>query len=101
VKPDSQSEPKTRILHYEEQVYVCEGCAADARRVYLWRGRWRCLPCFKLAARAAGATPNLFSLDPAFGAEGWRSSIGVKPVGEHHLRPKSKGRAHTKGFSPQ
>jgi len=96
VKLDPKSEPETRILHYEETAYICEDCSADVRRVYLWRGRWRCLPFFKLAARAAGATPHLFSLDPAFRAEGWRSSSGVKPVGERHLRPKSKGRAHAK-----
>lgn len=97
----SKPEPKTRILHYEEKVFVCEDCSADARRVYLWGRKWRCLPCFKLAARAAGAAPYVvssYSVDPLFRAEEWRTSSGVRPVEERHLRPKLKGRAYTKGF---
>jgi len=56
VKPDSKSEPKTRILHFEEQVFICVRCDCDCRRVYLHERQWSCLPCVRDILKQQGAS---------------------------------------------
>jgi len=56
MKPDPKSEPKTRTLHFEEQVFICARCECDSRRVYLHERQWYCLPCLKDVLKRKGAS---------------------------------------------
>jgi hypothetical protein len=56
VKSDSKPEPKTRVLHFEEQVFICSRCECDSRHVYMRGHSWYCLPCLKDLLKQQGAS---------------------------------------------
>ncbi|MGA2203485.1 MAG: hypothetical protein ABSG40_16115 [Terriglobales bacterium] len=62
------SEPVTRVIRYQETVFLCGTGGHETRRVYLWRGAWYCLADLKKAIRAAGGTAP-----EAYAAAGWRA----------------------------
>jgi hypothetical protein len=95
----SEPEPKTRVVHYEETVFVCSNGAHDARTVYLWRGVWRCLSCTKTAMRLEGASSRQVACclwswseedDKRFRLESVRRAGRVRRVAPLRERQRSK-----------
>jgi hypothetical protein len=54
------SEPKTKIIRYQETVFICSCCDAETRSIYQHTGQWSCLPCLKELGNRLGIRVNSF-----------------------------------------
>src|SRR5437588_12878707 len=60
-------EPQELVIEYRESVYLCSKGEHEARRVYLWRGKWYCRECLNRTVRAHGAAAR----EATFCASSW------------------------------
>jgi len=49
-----QTAPKSRMLKFEKESFLCDNGGHDCGIVYSYRGQWLCCPCLKCAVRANG-----------------------------------------------
>jgi hypothetical protein len=54
------SDPRTKIIRYQETVFICSCCDAEARSIYCHGGRWYCLPCLKELGNKVGIRVHSF-----------------------------------------
>src|SRR5262249_48777469 len=90
------TEPKERIIQYQQTIYLCANGNHDCNSVYLWHGKWYCGTCLKAAVRKAGGSSqdvyNCMSAwsgcDPKFKAQAFRRASPLQRMTPRNKLPK-------------
>jgi hypothetical protein len=71
--------PKTKIVQYQQTVFICSCCAAESRSVYRHNEQWYCLTCLQELGKTHGIRVNSF-YDPDGFIEGHRLAEQIKRI---------------------
>src|SRR5437016_881129 len=90
------AQPKEHVIEFRQTVYLCANGEHDSYRVYLWRGKWCCRTCLKVAVRQAGGTSRdvngcaspWANCSPAFRAEDVRDAAPMQRITPCNDLPK-------------